>query len=42
MRGSLVAASYTEALQYYNQLVAIKPELRDQVQVVSEYEINKN
>ncbi|HTE29599.1 MAG TPA: DUF6603 domain-containing protein [Chryseolinea sp.] len=36
----LVAASYTEALQYYHQLIARQPELKDKVQVLSDYELN--
>jgi hypothetical protein len=36
----LVAVSYTEALQYYDQLIAKQPELKDKVQVLSEYELN--
>jgi hypothetical protein len=36
----LVAASYTEALYKYNQLIVRQPELKDKVQVLSEYELN--
>lgn len=36
----LVAASYTEALHKYNQLIVMQPELKDKVQVLSEYELN--
>jgi hypothetical protein len=36
----LVAASYTEALQYYHPLIVRQPELKDKVQVLSEYELN--
>jgi hypothetical protein len=36
----LTAASYTEALQQYNQLIVRQPELKDKVQVLSEYELN--
>ena len=36
----LVAATYTEALQQYNQLIARQPELKDKLQVLSEYELN--
>ena len=36
----LVAASYTEALHKYNQLIATQPALKDYVQVLSEYELN--
>lgn len=38
----LVAGSYTEAVQLYRALVAQKPELQDQVQILSEYEISTN
>jgi hypothetical protein len=38
----LVAGSYTEALQHYNDLIAQKPELKDSVQVLAEYELNTN
>ena len=38
--GELVAASYTETLQYYNELMIKKPELKDRIQVLSEYELN--
>lgn len=38
----MVAASYTEAQQLYNNLVREKPELRDQVQIISQYELNQN
>jgi uncharacterized protein DUF6603 len=40
--GAVVAGSYTEALDQYNKLIADKPELKDQVQVLFEYELNKN
>ena len=40
--GGLVTASYTEALDQYNKLITLKPELRDKLQVLSEYEINQN
>jgi hypothetical protein len=36
----LVAASYTEALQHYHQLIVRQPELKNKVQVLSEYELN--
>ena len=36
----LVAASYTEALHKYNQLIVRQPGLKDKVQVLSEYELN--
>jgi hypothetical protein len=36
----LVAASYTEALYKYNQLIVTQPALKDKVQVLSEYELN--
>ncbi|HEX5168665.1 MAG TPA: hypothetical protein VFW11_05795, partial [Cyclobacteriaceae bacterium] len=36
----LVAASFTEALQQYNQLIARQPTLKDEIQVLSEYELN--
>jgi hypothetical protein len=36
----LVVASYTEALQKYNDLILGKPELADKIQVLSEYELN--
>ena len=36
----LIAASYTEALQHYNDLIIQQPHLADQVQVLSEYELN--
>jgi hypothetical protein len=38
----MVTASYTEALQMINRLIAEKPDLIDQLQVISEYEVNKN
>lgn len=36
----LTAVSYTEALQHYNDLIRQKPGLKDQIQVLSEYELN--
>lgn len=36
------AASYTEALQQCNELVRTNPGLKDQVQVLSQYELNTN
>ena len=36
----LVAASYTEALHKYNQLIIQQPHLRDQLQVLAKYELN--
>ncbi len=38
----ITAASYTEALQHYNNLIIEKPELKDQLQVLAEYELNIN
>jgi hypothetical protein len=38
----LVAASYTEAAELYRGLVAQKPELQGQVQILSHYELNTN
>jgi hypothetical protein len=38
----LVANSYTEALQFYNGLIKKQPGLKNQVQVVSQYELNRN
>lgn len=35
-----VADSYTEALQQYNNLILEKPELKGQIQVLAEYELN--
>ena len=35
----LVTGSYTEALQFYNELVRKQPALKDQVQIVSDYEL---
>jgi hypothetical protein len=32
--------SYAETLQYYNEVVKTKPELKDQLQVLSKYELN--
>ena len=37
---ALTAASYTEALQHYNELIVQKPELKNSVQVLAEYELN--
>lgn len=37
---TLTAASYTEALQHYNNLIIQKPELKDKIQVLAEYELN--
>lgn len=36
------AGSYTEAMQHYNELIRGKPELKDQLQVLSLYELNTN
>jgi hypothetical protein len=38
----LMAGSYTEAVQMYNNLVKKNPALKDEVQVVSHYELNLN
>ena len=38
----ITAASYTEALQHYNNLIIEKPELKDQLQVLADYELNIN
>ena len=38
----LVAGSYTEAVQFYNELVKKQPALKDQLQIVSNYELNPN
>ncbi|WP_315820295.1 hypothetical protein [Paraflavitalea speifideaquila] len=38
----MVAGSYTEAVQLYNKLVKDNPALKDEVQVVSHYELNPN
>jgi hypothetical protein len=38
----MVAGSYTEALQFYNELVKKQPAIKDQVQIVSNYELNTN
>ena len=35
-----VADSYTEALQQYNNLILEKPELKGEIQVLAEYELN--
>lgn len=37
---ALTAASYTEALQHFNELIRQQPGLRDKVQVLAEYELN--
>ena len=34
--------SYAETLQYYKDIVKTKPELKDQLQVLSKYELNLN
>lgn len=36
---ALTAASFTEALQHYNDLLILKPEMKDKVQVLAEYEL---
>jgi hypothetical protein len=36
----LVANSYTEASQKYNALIARRPELKDQVQILAHHELN--
>lgn len=36
----LVASSYTEAQQFLNDVVKANPELRDRLQIVSQYELN--
>jgi hypothetical protein len=41
-QADMVELSYSEAQQRYNNLVREKPEMRDQVQVVSHYELNHN
>jgi hypothetical protein len=38
----MVAGSYTETLQFYNTLIKEKPELKNRVQIVSQYELNAN
>jgi hypothetical protein len=38
----LVAGSYTEAQQKYSALIARRPELKDQVQVLAHHELNHN
>jgi len=38
----MTTGSYSEAQQFLHNLVTEKPELRDQVQIVSEYELNFN
>lgn len=38
----MTAGSYTEAVQLYNKLVEKNPALKDEVQVVSHYELNPN
>ncbi|HMG93706.1 MAG TPA: DUF6603 domain-containing protein, partial [Chryseolinea sp.] len=38
----MVTGSYTEAKQIYNDLIRTKPGLKDQVQIVSHYELNPN
>lgn len=38
----MLTGSYTEALQFYNDLTRGKPELKEQVQIVSQYELNTN
>ncbi len=39
---TMIAGSYTEAQQFYNNLVKEKPELKDRVQIISQYELNPN
>jgi hypothetical protein len=39
---SPATGTYTEVLQQYNNLVTINPHLKDQVQILSTYEVNLN
>ena len=38
----LVAGSYTEAKQQYEELINKNPAIKDQVQILSHYELNMN
>jgi hypothetical protein len=38
----MAAGSYTEAVQFYNTLVKEKPELKNKLQILSQYELNLN
>jgi hypothetical protein len=38
----MVADSYTEASELYQKLISDKPELKDQVQILSDYELSMN
>jgi hypothetical protein len=39
---AMVAGSYTEAVQYYNELVQQQPELQHRIQILSQHELNLN
>jgi hypothetical protein len=39
---AMVAGSYTEAMQFYHELVQQQPELHDRVQILSQHELNLN